>query len=323
MINRRLGRVQPFLILIAIGLGLHVHADVSAPLPPEPAPGQPGAAPAAPAPPPPNAVMLPVRLQVPDANMKTSTSPDTARIDLFVQRSVERLVKGTDTTTVSDARNDLIAGSSSPSPQSPVLDPYLGHYTQTLAQSIAQEWAKATLNQRINFGITITRVAENAVDAKDAGSLAPLHKLIIKELQDPSPAIALWGMKAAAVVMNATPGAPSQDILNQVIPCVQKHAYAGPVTDEAYNALSDPNPQVIASLMQLYKERIGLYANGVPSEPAIEHKAAGHLVAGTGMWGNMTPQQQASAMSLIAQESRCCFEGGAVCRYAARDSQRA
>ena len=308
MINRRLAIVPTFLLFIAASLGLHIAADVGPPLPPEAAPGQPPvvspvATPPAPASAPAN--QLPPRPQPPDNTIKTSgslTPSQMTKIDSFVGDSVKRLVEGTDAQTVADSRSDLISGAASPNPQTPASDPYLTEYITRLAKYLGPKLAQCSLNQRVNCGIVLARVAENAVAAQVGVSLQPLHQLIITEMRDPSQAIALWGMKAAAVAITSASGAPSQQVLNEVIPCVQKHGYNGPITDAAYNALSDPtNPQVIAAVMRIYKERTGLYINGIPSEPSVDRKAASHLTTGSGMWGKMTQPQQDQVMNLIRE----------------------
>jgi hypothetical protein len=307
VINCRLAMIPTFMLCIAASIGLHVAGEVGPPLPPEAAPGQPPivvplAPTSAPATDPANQPLP--RPQPPNNTIKTSGSlapPQVAKIDSFVRDSVERLVKGADVQTVADARSDLISGAASPNQQSPASSPYLTQYVTSLAYYLGPKLAQGTLNQRVNCGIVLARVGENAIAAQVGVLLQPLYRSIITEMRDPSQAIALWGMKAAAVAITSAPGASSQEVLNEVIPCVQKHGYNGPITADAYNALSDPKPQVIAAVMQIYKERTGLYGNGLPDEPSVDRKAASHLTTNSGMWGKMTPPQQNQVMNLIRE----------------------
>ncbi len=240
------------------------------------------------------------RPQAPVTALKTAavlTPPMVASVNKFIADSVTRLAKDDDTDAAAISRNDLIAGSvDNPGPVSVA---YLTAYMTSLARALQPVMATGSIRAKVNAAIVAARVAENAQTAGVPASW--LQPIAAAGLADKSDAVAIWGMKTAAGVMNSMPGVPNPKLLGQILDAVQKHNLNGAITDEAYNALRDANnPQVIDTLIKLYKVRVDAYANGVPPDPYSDRKASGLLTAAVGMWAKLNAAQKTQVMNLIA-----------------------
>lgn len=240
------------------------------------------------------------RPQAIPAIIKTSPAPPQDAIDKYIKISVTRLMSD-DSTAVTDARVDLIAAVTSPAPNTPCTQIYLNGYIAGFVKEIQPLLAKASLVKRLNIAIVIARIAENVNLANTGASLAPLHDIILGELNDKSDAVAVWGMKAVAQLFSPNQGGnPPAKIQNAILPSVKSHALSGPLTEDAYQALNAASgPFNIDTTMQLFKLRIEAYANGaVPPDPSVDRLAASHLTA-SAMWNKMAPEKKAQAMELI------------------------
>ncbi|HLL90777.1 MAG TPA: hypothetical protein VK324_15860 [Tepidisphaeraceae bacterium] len=152
---------------------------------------------------------------------------------------------------------------------------------------------------RLNVAIAVARVAEPMENA----SLAPVVQALVS---DESEAVVLWGMKAAGPVL--AHGAPPP-LLAAVGKAAAAQAKSGPVTDEAYVALTAaqfrPNPpanfaqQVMPLLLQLFQNRVQQYKTGVPPDAGAENKASGFFATGQ-VWPQMQPAQQVQAVQGIS-----------------------
>lgn len=230
----------------------------------------------------------------------TALAPaQSATIKTYVSTNFARLLSD-ENNAVDSARAELVAGMSSPAPKTPCSFAYLTDYTNAVVAELQKVVDKAPLPKRVNAAIVVARVAEQIHAQGDIVALTPLYPFIMAEMKDKCEAIALWGVKAATQAMAAAPGAPTLQMMAAIIPCVKDHNLSGAITDEAYTALDIPSqPAAIKATLDLYKLRVDAFANGVPSDPSVDWRAASHLTAQTGMWPKLTPQQQDQVMGLI------------------------
>jgi hypothetical protein len=153
--------------------------------------------------------------------------------------------------------------------------------------------AEKGIRPRLAAAIVVARVAENTASTA-------LHKSVLALLKDPSPAMQLWGMRGARVLMKALVaqgGQPQQDVLKLIVP-VAKANGTGPIIDEAYDALAAADAAGYDLLLDLAEHRLSLYQKrtpGTPEDPIHDAKPWGQL-GGAGTWAKLTPKQQLRTM---------------------------
>ena len=230
---------------------------------------------------------------------KTSSSPTTAIIQSFVKDNVTRLtMEDADVATV--ARGDLVTAAMSPNPSTPSSVIYLDTYINALAREFSSALAKnVSLRTKLNIAIVVAKVADASKPILPATAL---QNLIVQMMQDPNEGVSLWGMKGAAAILTApNQPAPNGVLLRLILPTIESHKLSGAITDEAYGALQDLNPQVIDILVKLYARRVGIYKTGaIPQDPAVEHHASAVLTVQASMWSKLTPADRVKVMNLIA-----------------------
>lgn len=156
---------------------------------------------------------------------------------------------------------------------------------------------------RLNAAITVARVAQRTDNAVLVGSTIAL-------LNDKSPFVVLWGLKAARSVIPAVlqnPAIKSDGILAAVVKAANAHgtgAMGAPIAVEAYEALMlgifEPAARkpadaelraVIPVIQQLLQQRAQIYAKGMPPEPMAENRATLFLV-NSRVWGLHNAKQK-------------------------------
>jgi len=199
---------------------------------------------------------------------------------------------------------------------------FLAAYAGALDAAIVPALANSkSYEVRLNAGIAVARVA-------NAEGGASLSTATIALLNDQSPFVVLWGVKAARPVLAGTlkiPTANPSPLVDALLAAVKKHG-AGPIggaiVTEAYDTLSidyqNPDPKkkpsttalakVIGPMQQLLAQRVEQYKTGIPPEALADQKATGFLVF-TSVWSlhkqpeKLTSMQQMSDLiGLAAQQ---------------------
>jgi len=252
---------------------------------------------------------IPISLQI-NPNLGDK---DPELIDKIVKGQVEALV-GQDPVLRAWARNALIVASVGGGMNAPASGGYLLAYTGALNKYLLQHVGEHDLAARLNIAIVVARVAEH--DAKDATE-ASLTPVILKLLNDKSDSVVLWAMKGAAavspVLLSQVPS--NQTVIKVIGGAVAAHGYFGPITEEAYNAMSPPTPApaAIVEFIKLFAARVALYDPATPDkltpdDPSVEGKAAQYLTA-TANWPVLSAPQQAQVVqtiyTMLAKLQRC------------------
>lgn len=160
---------------------------------------------------------------------------------------------------------------------------------------------------RLNAAIAVARVAQRTDNAAFAGSTIAL-------LNDKSPFVVLWGLKAARSVIPAVlqnPAINPDGILSAVVKAADAHstgAMGAPIAVEAYEALMlgifEPAARkpadaelraVIPVMQQLLQQRAQMYARGMPPEPMAENRATLFLV-NSRVWSLQDAKQKLSSV---------------------------
>jgi hypothetical protein len=145
--------------------------------------------------------------------------------------------------------------------------------------------------------IVVAGVAQASQDAK-------LAQLVIQELNDPSEAVVLWGLKAAHDVLPSTLGVVG--LKTKLIAAITKSVQrlgSGSIISAGYNALAlDIKPGVspvdlIVPMQNLLNWRIKQYAVAVPAEPPADAIATTFLTE-RDVWSPNIPQQAATVQAL-------------------------
>lgn len=147
-----------------------------------------------------------------------------------------------------------------------------------------------SVRPRLAAAIVVARVAETTASTALVPSVVAL-------LKDPSPAMQLWGMRGARVLMKAivaASGATQQQMLPLIVPVVKQNP-SGPISDEAYDALIAADAAGHDLLLDLVEHRLSLYQKGTAEDPILEAKPWGQL-GGAGVWQKLTPAQQLRTM---------------------------
>lgn len=248
-------------------------------------------------------------------NIKTAAdaSPHRATIQRYVDAAVKRLTSE-NADEQSKGRNALIDGASvvtrvggggagGPSASASYLDAYAA----AAARSLAPLAAHADMRVRLNAAIAAARIAEKANNLR-------LADLAVKFMNDKTPAVSLWGVKAAAAMVPAAVATPGNNpIMPALVQTVRRNPL-GPVVLEVYHALvaniftarpnERPSPAqikaIIPTMLGVYRQRVNAYARGaVPVDPSVDNVAAKYLTFSL-VWSQMTPAQQTQVVQSIS-----------------------
>jgi hypothetical protein len=253
--------------------------------------------------------------QIPDA-IKASAALDQDQIksvDDAVAAVAASLADGSDPTAQSADRRWLIEALSD-SGGNPGSADYLQRFTHVFAvRMLALLGApNANFRAKIEIGLAAQEIAQRANSTE-------LSALVVKLLQDPSPAVALVGMKAAANVLPAVIGenslAPADEqFLDAMAASVGNHPdppLGGPIAEEAYEAFLTPVLQAQGTLppwiettmvplvIKMEQQRIALYDSGVPQSPQADSTGVVFLLC-RNIWLSLTPAQQHDSIQITS-----------------------
>ena len=157
-----------------------------------------------------------------------------------------------------------------------ISDGFRDEYTRLLGESVARALDSDDAFVRLNAAIAVEGVA-----ARTRG--AALVPAVVKMLEDESPGVSLYGIKAARSMLE---GSILQDggrdpLLPAMRAAVERHRRVGPVADETYVTLlsnfragnganpafvSRGVPILVPATLDLIEYRTGLFGPGVPDE---------------------------------------------------------
>ena len=153
-------------------------------------------------------------------------------------------------------------------------------------------------------------------------NLAPsnprLTPLVEKAIADKSPAVALWGIKSASIMLPEVLKVPvfgqKQKLTAGIVNAVESHPNVGPLVQDAYNALSlydttngrpfvMPNPAAylacIDGMNAVMALRVSAYAKGVPPYPQAERIASPFFAGLASTNAIAAPQRLATTQQLV------------------------
>ena len=250
-----------------------------------------------------------VRGQATPGNIDALKSSDSVaaagpQISAFVNAQVAKLTSGEPAASAA-ARDALIDAATGAKPG------FLSVFAAALNSGIAPALKHESDLVRLNAAIAVARVAERADDAG-------LQNATITLLNDQSPHVALWGLKAARALIPAVlsnPAANADPILAAVVKAAAKHgsgAMGSPVAVEAYEALTlrifdavgrKPDDRalraVIPVMQQLLQQRAGMYVKRIPPEPLAENRATLFLV-NSRVWGLHDAKQKLASVQVMS-----------------------
>jgi hypothetical protein len=233
---------------------------------------------------------------------------DRTAIEAFVQQQVQRLQDGTPADQ-SKAREALISAANGNRAQTPTLAFY-DAYCSTLIPALSPVIQSSDAKVRLNGAIVVGKVAAEA-------QTTHLRDLAVALTKDPSPAVALWGVKAARAIIPAVlrdPALRNQDtLLPAITPCVVAHSetlVSGHMAEEAYHALTldmfsgrtianDMIAAVVGHTQDLLAARVAQYQVKLPGQPLAERTATQFLIHPQ-VWEVQTMAQRQRTLQLLS-----------------------
>jgi hypothetical protein len=223
------------------------------------------------------------------------TSPYANEISNYVQDRVNTISSDADPVQTEKSRESLLDEVRGLTP--PSAD-FLNRYSKQLSVSLPPLLSPSVnVRVRLNVAIVVAGVAQASQDAQ-------LAQLVIQELNDPSEAVVLWGLKAARDVLPSALGVTNLKL--QLIAAISKSAQrlgTGRILNAAYSALAvDIKPGVapldlIVPMQNLLNWRIKQYTVAVPPEPPADAIATTFLTE-RDVWSPNIPQQAATVQAL-------------------------
>ncbi|HEY0009007.1 MAG TPA: hypothetical protein VGB55_09820 [Tepidisphaeraceae bacterium] len=211
-------------------------------------------------------------------DVRTAGNAESLRgaIDEYVKKQVARL--NDPDPKVSSAARDELWRQTEPTP---VVQPSASFqliYVNSVLNSIAPVLKDADVAKRLNGAIIISKLA---ISTRSNSLQATVTQL----LNDPSPAIALWSIKAAGAilptVLNLQMGAANQQLTRGIVTAAGRHT-AGPIIVESYRALDQSQVQPplppaslnigTLAMLDVLDSRIKQYVTGVPADPHVDRE---------------------------------------------------
>lgn len=243
--------------------------------------------------------------------LKGSTSVAAAgpQIAAAIDAQVKNLMSA-DPAAAARAREELIdaANPGRVNPTAAFLNAYAGALNTGIATALKHESDLV----RLNAAIIVARVAE-----RTDNSAAALQGATITLLNDPSPFVVLWGLKAARAVIPAmlrNPAINPGAMFTALVKAAGAHAsgvMGSPIAIEAYEALTldifDPGRKptdaellkVIPIMQQLLQQRVQMYIKTLPPEPLAENRATLFLV-NSRVWAQHDAKQKLASVQIMS-----------------------
>lgn len=151
-------------------------------------------------------------------------------------------------------------------------------FTRAMAQKYQGRLGDLEPFQRLNLAISVADVAS----ATEHPRLVPL---VEKLIADPSPGVALWGIKAARPILAASmqQSPPGREPLTKaIVEAAKRHRGIGPMADDAYATLQmrmqtvqlgslvldRAVPQVVPATLEIMRMRLDMYGEPNPDNAA-------------------------------------------------------
>lgn len=231
------------------------------------------------------AIADPLPSQIRTGNAATVKSAQDA-IDKYIQTRLATLADPT-APRQKETRDELVAQVEQPSqggagvaPSGPFQTAYVDAVNRQLQVLLSGDAAS-----RVNAAIIVYRLAQSTQSPQ-------LQPTIVKLLNDESPAVALWGAKAAGALLPSILSVPfnaaNEQLTKGVIAAVGKHGSSGAVVQEAYAALDVsglpnrnppinlPKPMIekcVKATLEVMRIRINTWTKIVPPDPHADSAA--------------------------------------------------
>jgi hypothetical protein len=206
-------------------------------------------------------------------DIKTSLDADKHREEIAASIKAQVAdLEGDDPVKRSKARDALITEVNAPGNQ-----PYSGVFLDVYAQELNTQLMPLTDNKdtrvRLNVAIIVAKVGEKVDSTR-------LFDITEKLLQDKSPAVVNWALKAAKVVLPPLLQAGMQANATKLTTAIKAHADDAQLLPLVYDALAirfdakaaAPNRDkmvvaVVPQMLELLQARVKMYIQQVPPEP--------------------------------------------------------
>ncbi|MDB5290714.1 MAG: hypothetical protein JWL69_1955 [Phycisphaerales bacterium] len=232
--------------------------------------------------------------------------PSRPLIDQYIAGQVKSLASD-DPKAQKGARESLANEVGSPTVSSSFLDEYADSLNIAVLPLVDGK-SKSDVHVRLSAAIAVARVAAKAGNNR----LSPAALALV---QDKSPAVALWGIKAAKYILpSMIIGLQNPAPMGQAIVDAVKTHSTGAVAEEAYNALllqPDPNKHddlrgyndavlkpYLAQPLALFEYRVKLYEDFVPPQPVADALGCKFFVMAR-VWQAQASPQQAQSLQLM------------------------
>lgn len=159
-------------------------------------------------------------------------------------------------------------------------------YVDTVLNNLNNLLNNQDLSAKLNAAIIVQKLA----GPTEASQLEPI---ILKLMADNSPAVALWGVKAAGALLpstlNVAFNASKEQLTKGIVAAAAKHGASGAVVQEAYAALDVsnlpnrkptpinlPKPMIekcVKMTLEIMRGRINAWTKGVPPDPHADGAA--------------------------------------------------
>jgi hypothetical protein len=252
---------------------------------------------------------LAARAQVLPKEVVEAANADTPQTTQAIQQYIAAQVKkltGDNARDRKDARNDLerTASSQTASPS------FLSAYAAELGRQLVPVAGNKSVPVRLNAAIASYGVARRS------GGLQ-LADITRKFMSDDAEPVALWGVKAAGVLLPAElrgGGANNKDSLTAtILATTERFPDSGAIAEDAYDALTlgigaggqplaGVTPAMIRAVapkvMDLLQRRVELYKGLLPANPFADVDA-GTFLTFQGVWDSLQPPERLRAAQLL------------------------
>jgi hypothetical protein len=210
----------------------------------------------------------------PEVRQAGDAAKFAADIDKYIRGQIDRVAAGDAKTPA--ARDEICRQVESTQTIS-VTGSFQAEYVSALERNIVPLLKSKKLPDRLNAAIIISRVA-------GATKLSTLQDEIVGLMNDPSPAVVLWGVKAARStipsVLSAAFMLQNQKLTPAVVSAVKAHGDVGAIVQEAYAALDitqspqlPPPAAIVAAsdaMLDVLEARVATYVKQMPVAPQTE-----------------------------------------------------